>query len=97
VLKQPRIFVFDEATSALDSRTERSIQRNLQTVLAGTTMLIIAHRLSTIVHADEILVLVAGRVVERGGHGALLAAGGAYAGMWHQQQQAAAERDASYA
>jgi ABC-type transport system involved in Fe-S cluster assembly fused permease/ATPase subunit len=97
VLKQPRIFVFDEATSALDSKTERAIQRDLQTVLAGTTTLIIAHRLSTIVHADEILVLVAGRVVERGGHSALLAAGGAYAGMWHQQQQAAAERDANYA
>ena len=96
VLKRPRIFVFDEATSALDSKTERAIQQNLQAVSRGTTTLIIAHRLSTIVHADEIVVLVEGRVVERGAHAALLDANGVYAGMW-RQQQAEAERNASYA
>jgi len=96
VLKRPRIFVFDEATSALDSKTERAIQQNLQAVSRGTTTLIIAHRLSTIVHADEILVLVAGRVVERGAHAALLAADGVYAGMW-RQQQAEAERETQHA
>jgi ATP-binding cassette subfamily B protein len=85
LLKRPRIFLFDEATSALDSRTERAIQANLRRISAGTTTLIIAHRLSTIVHADEILVIEDGRVVERGRHAALLAKGGAYAAMWAQQ------------
>src|SRR5205085_5634811 len=87
VLKQPRIFIFDEATSALDSHTERAIQRNLEAVSRGTTTLIIAHRLSTVVHADEIIVLDAGRVAERGRHDSLLAAGGLYAAMWRRQQR----------
>ncbi len=88
VLKAPRILVFDEATSALDTKTEREIQKNLEEVSHDRTTLMIAHRLSTVIHADEILVLEQGRVVERGGHAALLAKGGLYAQMWARQQEA---------
>ncbi|HTV90479.1 MAG TPA: ABC transporter ATP-binding protein/permease [Stellaceae bacterium] len=94
VLKAPEILIFDEATSALDSKTEREIQNSLAEVAADRTTLVVAHRLSTIVDADEILVLDAGRIVERGRHRALLAAGGAYAAMW-ARQQAEAEREAA--
>jgi ATP-binding cassette subfamily B protein len=89
ILKKPRILLFDEATSALDSHTEQEIQRSLDEVSADRTTLIIAHRLSTVVHADEILVLQQGRVVERGTHEALLAAGGSYAKLWHTQRRVA--------
>ena len=89
VLKAPRIMVFDEATSALDTKTEREIQDNLEAVSVNRTTLIIAHRLSTVVHADEILVLDRGRVVERGNHPTLLAKDGVYAAMWARQQEAA--------
>jgi ATP-binding cassette, subfamily B, heavy metal transporter len=85
LLKRPSILVFDEATSALDSKTERVIQAELEAIAAGRTTLVIAHRLSTIVNADQIVVLDAGRVVERGTHGELLAAGGAYARLWSMQ------------
>jgi ATP-binding cassette subfamily B protein len=85
LLKRPSILVFDEATSALDSRTERVIQAELEAIAAGRTTLVIAHRLSTIVNADQIVVLDGGRVVERGTHGQLLAAGGAYARLWALQ------------
>ncbi|WP_420566051.1 ABCB family ABC transporter ATP-binding protein/permease [Thalassobaculum sp.] len=85
ILKEPRIYVFDEATSALDSHTERAIQQSLREVSRGRTTLVIAHRLSTIVDADQILVLEAGRIVERGRHGDLLARDGAYAAMWRRQ------------
>ncbi|HUZ73328.1 MAG TPA: ABC transporter ATP-binding protein/permease [Stellaceae bacterium] len=88
VLKAPRILIFDEATSALDTKTEREIQTSLEEVAAQRTTLMIAHRLSTVVGADEILVLDAGRIVERGTHGALLARGGVYAAMWARQQEA---------
>jgi ATP-binding cassette subfamily B protein len=88
VLKNPAILVLDEATSALDTRTERSIQGELAEIARARTTLVIAHRLSTIVDADEILVLEQGRVIERGKHGALLAADGRYAQMWALQQQA---------
>ncbi len=88
VLKAPSILVFDEATSALDTKTEREIQKNLEEVSHDRTTLMIAHRLSTVIHADEILVLEQGRVVERGNHGALLAKGGLYAQMWARQQEA---------
>jgi ABC-type transport system involved in Fe-S cluster assembly fused permease/ATPase subunit len=89
ILKAPRILVFDEATSALDTKTEREIQASLAEVATGHTTLAIAHRLSTIVDADQILVLEAGRIVERGNHRDLLARGGIYAEMWARQQEAA--------
>ncbi len=89
VLKAPPILIFDEATSALDTRTERDIQKALDRVAAGRTTLIVAHRLSTIIHADQILVFEAGRVVERGTHAQLLGENGLYASMWNRQQEAA--------
>jgi ABC-type transport system involved in Fe-S cluster assembly fused permease/ATPase subunit len=88
ILKDPRILVFDEATSALDTKTERAIQASLKEVSADRTTVVIAHRLSTIVDADEILVLDAGRVVERGTHEDLLRRDGAYAAMWRRQLEA---------
>jgi len=86
VLKEPQILIFDEATSALDSKSEKAIQAELRRIAQDRTTLTIAHRLSTIVDADEILVLDHGRIVERGTHGALLAAEGVYARMWALQQ-----------
>jgi ATP-binding cassette subfamily B protein len=86
VLKNPRMLIFDEATSALDSKSEKLIQAELRQIARDRTTLTIAHRLSTIVDADEILVLDQGRIVERGTHGALLAAEGVYARMWRLQQ-----------
>ena len=80
--------LFDEATSALDSHTEQEILASLKEVSAERTALTIAHRLSTVIEADEILVLDAGRIVERGHHAALLDQGGIYAGMWARQQEA---------
>jgi len=87
LLKSPPILVFDEATSALDSRTEKAIQGELSEIARNHTTLAIAHRLSTIVDADEILVLEAGSIVERGTFRALLAADGKFAEMWQLQQQ----------
>jgi ATP-binding cassette subfamily B protein len=86
LLKNPPILIFDEATSALDSANERAIQAELRSAAAGKTALVIAHRLSTVVDAHEIVVLDAGRVVERGAHAELLARGGRYAEMWRLQQ-----------
>jgi ATP-binding cassette subfamily B protein len=86
LLKNPAILIFDEATSALDSANERAIQAELKSVSQGKTALVIAHRLSTVVDAHEIIVLEAGRVVERGAHAELLARGGTYARMWRLQQ-----------
>jgi ATP-binding cassette subfamily B protein len=86
LLKNPPILIFDEATSALDSANERAIQAELRAVSRGKTALVIAHRLSTVVDAHEIVVLEAGRVVERGPHAELLARGGRYAEMWRLQQ-----------
>ncbi len=90
LLKNPRILIFDEATSALDSKSEKAIQAELERAAEGRTTLVIAHRLSTVMDAHQILVLAQGRIVERGTHVALLAAGGEYARMWSLQQQAAA-------
>ena len=87
ILKGPPILVLDEATSALDSFTEREIQAALERVSKGRTTLIIAHRLSTVIHADEILVLDKGLIVERGSHQELLARGGLYAGLWSRQRE----------
>src|SRR5574344_2596427 len=89
LLKNPPILIFDEATSALDSANERAIQNELRTVAQGKTTLVIAHRLSTVVEAHEILVMDAGRIIERGSHSQLLAQGGRYASMWALQQEAA--------
>ncbi|MDR0225208.1 MAG: ABC transporter ATP-binding protein/permease [Burkholderiaceae bacterium] len=86
LLKNPPILIFDEATSALDSANERAIQAQLQSAAQNKTALVIAHRLSTVVDAHEILVMDAGRIVERGRHAQLLAAGGRYADMWALQQ-----------
>jgi ATP-binding cassette subfamily B protein len=89
VLKDPRILILDEATSALDSRTERDIEAALRAVSARRTTLVIAHRLSTVVDADEIIVLVDGRIAERGSHRELLAKRGIFARMWDLQAQQA--------
>ena len=87
LLKRPRILIFDEATSALDSKSEKAIQAELDRIAEGHTTLVIAHRLSTVMDADQILVMDHGRIVERGTHRELLAAGGLYAQMWALQQQ----------
>ena len=85
LLKNPPILVLDEATSALDSRTEQAIQETLERVSQSRTTLMIAHRLSTIVNADQIVVIDAGRVAERGTHDELLDLGGLYADLWYRQ------------
>ena len=86
LLKNPPVMIFDEATSALDSANERAIQAELKGVSSNKTTLVIAHRLSTVVDAHEILVMGAGRILERGNHAALMAANGRYAQMWALQQ-----------
>jgi ATP-binding cassette, subfamily B, heavy metal transporter len=93
LLKDPPVMIFDEATSALDSANERAIQAQLKGISQHKTALVIAHRLSTVVDAHEILVMEAGRIVERGKHSALLAKGGRYAEMWSLQQQSSGEAE----
>ncbi|WP_287396429.1 ABC transporter ATP-binding protein/permease [Brevundimonas sp.] len=89
LLADPCILILDEATSALDSRTEAAIQKTLRRVSAGRTTLVVAHRLSTVADADQILVLKAGRIVERGAHHELVARqGGEYAALWRKQTRA---------
>jgi ATP-binding cassette subfamily B protein len=89
LLKKPAMLIFDEATSALDSKTERAFQDELLSLAKNRTTLIVAHRLSTIIHADQILVMEHGQIVERGTHVELLAANGRYAEMWQMQERAA--------
>ena len=88
LLKKPAMLIFDEATSALDSKTERAFQEELLSLAKNRTTLIIAHRLSTIIHADQILVMDHGQIVERGTHEELLAHQGKYADMWQMQERA---------
>ena len=91
LLKDPPIMVFDEATSALDTNTEREIQANLREAAKGRTVLVVAHRLSTVMDADEILVLDAGRIVERGHFQGLIERRGPFFQMWNRQLQAERE------
>ena len=93
ILKGPPILMLDEATSALDSHTEKEIQDALDRVAANRTTLVIAHRLSTIVHADAILVMDKGRLVEQGTHAELIARDGLYASLWSRQRQAEKARE----
>jgi ATP-binding cassette subfamily B protein len=96
LLKDPRILILDEATSALDTVSERLIQAALERLEKGRTTIAIAHRLSTILRADQILVYEGGTIVERGTHAQLLARGGLYARLYHEQFAAGdAERAAS--
>jgi ATP-binding cassette subfamily B protein len=90
LLADPCVLILDEATSALDSRTEAAIQKTLRRARTGRTTLVVAHRLSTIADADQILVLKAGRIVERGAHHQLVARqGGEYAALWRKQTRGA--------
>lgn len=86
ILRQPDILILDEATSALDSQSEARVHASIQAFSSGRTVLAIAHRLSSIRDASEILVIDGGRIVERGTHGALLAAAGPYSALWQLQQ-----------
>jgi len=85
LVMNPRILIFDEATSALDYESERLIQNNMQRICAGRTVLIIAHRLSTVRHADRIIVIDKGQIVEEGHHGSLVKKGGHYAALYAHQ------------
>jgi len=93
ILKAPPILMLDEATSALDSHTEKDIQDALERVARDRTTLVIAHRLSTVVHADNILVLDQGEIVEQGTHVELLARGGLYSSLWARQREAEEARE----
>jgi ABC-type transport system involved in Fe-S cluster assembly fused permease/ATPase subunit len=93
ILKAPPILMLDEATSALDSHTEKEIQDALERVARDRTTLVIAHRLSTVIHADNIIVLDHGEIVEQGTHLELLAKGGLYASLWTRQREADEARE----
>ena len=93
ILKSPPILMLDEATSALDSHTEKDIQDALERVARDRTSLVIAHRLSTVVHADNIIVLDHGEIVEQGTHPQLLAKSGLYASLWLRQREADEARE----
>ena len=87
ILKNPKILILDEATSSLDSATEAEVQGALHEASRGRTTIVVAHRLSTIADADQIAVLEAGRIVERGAHAALIAKDGLYADLWRRQAE----------
>lgn len=91
ILKNPKILILDEATSALDTRSERLIQESMSRLMVGRTTFAIAHRLSTILHADQILVLEQGKIVERGRHAELLALNGLYSKLYNEQINAKSE------
>ena len=86
ILADNKILILDEATSSVDTRTEQRIQTAMDNLMRGRTSFVIAHRLSTVVDAHEILVMEAGRILERGTHAQLLALSGRYASMWALQQ-----------
>ena len=85
ILKNPPVLVLDEATAAVDNETEAAIQRSLDRITASRTTLVIAHRLSTVRHADQIVVMEQGRIVEAGHHDVLIGRNGAYANLWRVQ------------
>src|SRR5439155_8673115 len=85
LLTDPPILILDEATSALDTESERLVQEAIDRLLAGRTVFVIAHRLSTVVHADQILVLERGEIIERGTHAELLARRGSYFRLYSMQ------------
>jgi subfamily B ATP-binding cassette protein HlyB/CyaB len=84
-MHEPRILIFDEATSALDYESERIVQDNMRAISHGRTVLVIAHRLSAVRHADRIVVMEQGRIIEEGPHDTLVAANGAYARLCRLQ------------
>jgi ATP-binding cassette subfamily B protein len=84
MLADPRVVILDEATSSVDSVTEARVQEALFRLLSGRTSFVVAHRLSTIVHADQVLVLAHGSIVERGTHAELLDKNGAYSSLYRQ-------------
>ncbi|OWA52059.1 ATP-binding cassette sub-family B member 6, mitochondrial [Hypsibius exemplaris] len=88
ILKAPMVVLMDEATSALDTQTERQIQSSLERICANRTTIIVAHRLSTVIHANQILVLREGEIIERGSHESLLSQNGLYRSMWEEQLKA---------
>ena len=92
ILSNPRILILDEATSSLDSESEQMIQDGLRRLRAGRTTFVIAHRLSTIRSADQILVIEAGEIVERGTHAALLEANGRYRQLYDKQYKFETDR-----
>ena len=89
MLRNPPVLILDEATSSLDTQTERAVQAALDRLSEGRTTIAIAHRLSTVRDADQIVVLDRGRIVERGSHDELLAAGGFYATLISRDEQLA--------
>ncbi|MBW1741716.1 MAG: ATP-binding cassette domain-containing protein, partial [Deltaproteobacteria bacterium] len=83
--RDPEIMIFDEATSSLDTRSEKEVQKAIESLGKKKTLIVIAHRLSTVVNADKIYVLQDGRIVEEGTHQSLLQKGGIYWGLCNQQ------------
>jgi len=86
LLKDPEILILDEATSALDSQSEKAVQMALESLMRNRTSLVVAHRLSTVMHADKIVVLEKGKIIEIGKHQELIAKGGLYAKLIQLQE-----------